>query len=348
MKHHISSDSKVILVTGSSNGIGRLTVETLARQGHTVYASLRHANGRNAAVRDELQQLASHESLNLYVVELDVTDDVSVEAAVADIITDAGRVDVLVNNAGVMNIGITEGFTLEQVQRQFDVNFYGAVRTNRAVLPHMRRQGEGLLIQISSLAGRIVLPFFGIYNASKFAVEAMSEAYRYDLSGWGVDSVIVEPGPYGTNLLETIPWPEDKQRLEDYTELAGAPEKMIVSFSGAAAVRCQLLRCGPDEPRCFTTHAPTRRGPVDSDKLVGWPHCASVFRHIQRQQVRCRSNERGLSLRPVRVGCRLGYRRAGTLRYEFARNHSVAGGQTEARGLYGTGRCTRENDCQLR
>ena len=137
---------------------------------------------------------------------------------------------VLVNNAGVMNIGITEGFTLEQVQRQFDVNFFGAVRMNRAVLPHMRKQGEGLLIQISSLAGRVVLPFFGIYNSSKFAVEAMSEAYRYDLSGWGIDSVIVEPGPFGTNLFETIPWPEDKQRLAEYTELAGAPESMIANF----------------------------------------------------------------------------------------------------------------------
>ena len=223
-------DLKVILVTGSSNGIGRLTVATLARQGHTVYASMRDANGRNAAARTELQQLAKDENLDLTVIELDVTDDTSVEKAVADIIKNAGRVDVLVNNAGVMNIGITEGFTLEQVQRQFDVNFFGAVRMNRAVLPHMRKQGEGLLIQISSLAGRVVLPFFGIYNASKFAVEAMSEAYRYDLSGWGIDSVIVEPGPYDSNLLKTIPWPEDKQRLKEYTELAGAPEKMIANF----------------------------------------------------------------------------------------------------------------------
>ncbi len=223
-------DQKVILVTGSSNGIGRLAIETLARQGHTVYASMRDANGRNAVVRTELQQLAKDDNLDLYVVELDVTDDTSVEKAVADIIKNAGRVDVLVNNAGVMNIGITEGFTLEQVQRQFDVNFFGAVRMNRAVLPHMRKQGEGLLIQISSLAGRVVLPFFGIYNASKFAVEAMSEAYRYDLSGWGIDSVIVEPGPFGTNLFETIPWPEDKQRLAEYTELAGAPESMIANF----------------------------------------------------------------------------------------------------------------------
>jgi len=224
-------DPKVILVTGSSNGIGRLTVATLARQGHTVYASMREANGRNAAARTELQQLTKGDNLDLNVIELDVTDDTSVEKAVADIIKNAGRVDVLVNNAGVMNIGITEGFTLQQVQRQFDVNFFGAVRMNRAVLPHMRKQGEGLLIQISSLAGRVVLPFFGIYNASKFAVEAMSEAYRYDLSGWGIDSVIVEPGPYDSNLLNTIPWPEDKQRLEEYRELAGAPEKMIANFA---------------------------------------------------------------------------------------------------------------------
>jgi len=224
-------DQKVTLVTGSSNGIGRLTVATLARKGHTVYASLRDANGRNAAARIELQQLAKDENLDLTVIELDVTDDTSVEKAVADIIKNVGRVDVLVNNAGVMNIGITEGFTLEQVQRQFDVNFFGAVRMNRAVLPHMRKQGDGLLVQISSLAGRVVLPFFGIYNASKFAVEAMSEAYRYDLSGWGIDSVIVEPGPYDSNLLNTIPWPEDKQRLEEYRELAGAPEKMIANFA---------------------------------------------------------------------------------------------------------------------
>ncbi len=223
-------DQKVILVTGSSNGIGRLTVATLAQQGHTVYASMRDANGRNAAARLELRQLAKDENLDLTVIELDVTDDTSVEKAVADIIKNAGRVDVLVNNAGVMHIGVTEGFTLEQVQRQFDVNFFGAVRMNRAVLPHMRQQGQGLLIQISSLAGRVVLPFFGIYNASKFAVEAMSEAYRYDLSGWGIDSVIVEPGPFGTNLFETIPWPEDKQRLAEYTELAGAPESMIANF----------------------------------------------------------------------------------------------------------------------
>lgn len=223
-------DQKVILVTGSSNGFGRLTVETLARLGHTVYASMRGSSGKNEAIRTELQQLAKDENLNLHVIELDVTNDTSVEKAVADIIENAGRIDVLVNNAGVMSIGITEGFTLEQVQRQFDVNFYGAVRTNRAVLPHMRKQGQGLLIQISSIAGRAVLPFFGIYNASKFAVEAMSEAYRYDLSGLGIDSVIVEPGPFGTNLFETISWPEDKQRLAEYTELAGAPESMIANF----------------------------------------------------------------------------------------------------------------------
>ena len=231
MKNQKAIEQKVILVTGSSNGIGRLTAETLARQGHTVFASMRDANSRNAAVRAELEQFARDGRHNLRVIELDVTMDESVEAAVADIIESSGRIDVLVNNAGVMNIGITEGFTLEQVQRQFDVNFYGAVRTNRAVLPHMRHREDGLLIQISSVAGRVVLPFFGIYNASKFAVEAMSEAYRYDLSGFGIDSVIVEPGPYDSNLLETIPWPQDRERLEEYSELAGAAEALISSLS---------------------------------------------------------------------------------------------------------------------
>ena len=225
------SHQKVVLVTGSSNGFGRITVETLARQGYAVFASMRDANGRNAGVRTELEQLALDHNLDLTVIELDVTDDSSVETAIAHIITEAGRIDVLVNNAGVMNVGITEGYTLEQVQRQFDVNFYGAVRTNRAVLPHMRDQRHGLLIQVSSLAGRVVIPFFGIYNASKFAVEALSEAYRYDLSGWGIDSVIVEPGPYGTNLFETIPRPEDTQRLEEYGELAAASEKLIANFA---------------------------------------------------------------------------------------------------------------------
>jgi len=223
-------EQKVILVTGSNNGLGRLTVETLARQGHTVYASMRNANGKNAVARIELQELSKDNNLKLLVIELDVTDDASVERAVAEIIKNTGRIDVLVNNAGVMSIGITEGFTLEQVKEQFEVNFYGSVRTNRAVLPHMRKRGNGLLIQLSSIAGRIVLPFFGIYSACKFAVEAMSEAYRYDLSGWGIDSVIVEPGPYDSNLIKSIPWPKDKQRLEEYTDLAGVPEKMMANF----------------------------------------------------------------------------------------------------------------------
>jgi len=225
------SDRKVILITGSSNGFGRLTVETLARQGHTVYASMRGVHDKNAAARTELQQLARKEDLDLHVVEMDVTENNSVLAAVDQVIENSGRIDVLVNNAGVMNIGITETFTLEQVQRQFDVNLYASVRTNRAVLPHMRKQGEGLLIQISSVVGRLVIPFFGIYCASKFAVEAMSEAYRYDLSPFGIDSVIVEPGPFDSNLINSIPWPEDKQRVKAYTGVAGVPEQMIAKFS---------------------------------------------------------------------------------------------------------------------
>jgi len=224
-------DRKVILITGSSSGFGRLTAETLAREGHSVYASMRDIHGRNSHVRIKVEQLAKNENLDISVIEVDVTNDSSVDEAVAFIIEDAGRIDVLINNAGVMNIGVTEAYTLQQVQQQFEVNFYRMVRTNRAVLPHMRKQKQGLLIQISSLAGRLVFPFFGVYCASKFAAEAMSEVYRYELSGFGIDSVILEPGPYGTHLLESAPRAEDKQRLEFYAELADVPNTMIKSFA---------------------------------------------------------------------------------------------------------------------
>ena len=166
------------------------------------------------------------------MLEIDVTCDRSVDRGIESILEQAGRIDVLVNNAGVMNVGVSEAFTLEEVQRQFDVNVYGSVRMNRAVLPSMRKRRSGLLIQLSSLAGRVVFPFFGIYSASKFAVEALAESYRYELSSFGVDSVIVEPGPFWTTLIDKSPHPKsDPQRLVSYGEVASVPNSMLVSFT---------------------------------------------------------------------------------------------------------------------
>ena len=221
---------KVILVTGSSSGFGRLTVESLARQGHHVYASMRDINGRNAEASDQIRELAERENLAINLVELDVTDDVSVDEAVIEIIDRSGRVDVLVNNAGFGYMGPTETFTLEQIQQQFDTNFFGVARMNRAVLPYMRRQGSGLLMHVSSIAGRLTMPFMGIYSASKFAVESLAEAYRYELSSLGIDSVIVEPGAFPTSIFAKIGQPSDHSRLAEYGDLAKIPQQMGAGF----------------------------------------------------------------------------------------------------------------------
>lgn len=222
--------NKVILVTGSNSGFGRLTVEKLARQGHHVYAGMRNVNDRNKAASFELKELAKKENLDLYIIELDVTDGESIDNTVAQIVEEQGRIDVLVNNAGVMSVGITEGYTIEQARREMDVNYFGPAQLDRTVIPYMRKQQSGLLIHVSSLAGRLVFPYFGIYCASKFAVEAIAESYRYELSGQGIDSVIVEPGPFGTKLISKSPKPEDLERLADYGDVAQLPDKMLASF----------------------------------------------------------------------------------------------------------------------
>ena len=143
----------VILITGTSSGFGRLLAETCARQGYTVYASMRQVTGRNATAREALQALAATAGLSLHALELDVTDEVSVERAVQEVITRSGRIDVLINNAGFSYIGLNEACTLADLQQQFDTNFFGVALMNRAVLPHMRRQGRGLLIYMSSAGG---------------------------------------------------------------------------------------------------------------------------------------------------------------------------------------------------
>ena len=150
---------QTILVTGSTSGFGRLTVETLARQGYTVFAGMRAVAGKNAPAAEELRALAQREQLALQIVEIDVTDDASVEQAIAVIIETTGRLDVVVNNAGVSYTGPLEAFALEQVRQQFETNVFSVLRVNRAVLPQMRKQGSGLLLQIGSIAGRLALPF---------------------------------------------------------------------------------------------------------------------------------------------------------------------------------------------
>ncbi len=192
--------AQTILVTGSNSGFGRLTVETLARQGYRVFAGMRAVEGRNTPAAADLRALAEREQLALQIVELDITNDASVEQAIKSIVDSTGRLDVVVNNAGVAYTGPLEAFTLEQVRQQFETNVFGILRVNRAALPQMRTQGSGLLLQIGSLAGRVAIPFQGLYGATKFALEGLTESYRDELAPFGIDAAIIEPGTYPTPI----------------------------------------------------------------------------------------------------------------------------------------------------
>ena len=220
---------KVVVITGASSGFGRLTAELLARSRYGVFATMRHSAGRNGRAADELRRLALEESLPLHVAEMDVTQDGSVESCILEVLARAGRIDVLINNAGFGYMGLLESFTLEQAQRIFDTNVLGVHRTIRAVLPQMHRQGEGLLIQVSSGAGRLVLPAMGLYCASKFALEALTDCYRYELAASGIDCVCVQPGAYPTEIFAKIEAGADATRERAY----GAARQLAARIGGA-------------------------------------------------------------------------------------------------------------------
>lgn len=211
---------QVILITGTSSGFGRDSAIALARKGHTVYASMRAIAGKNKANADELTRLAASENLKLKVVELDVTDETQATAAVERVIDDAGRLDVLVNNAGYAAMGITEAFTLDQVRAMYETNVFGPIALVRAVLPQMREQKRGLLVHVTSGIGRFTAPGMGVYASTKWALEAIGETLRYEGAPIGVDSVMVEPGAFKTELFGKMPEAADTERSGGYGPLA--------------------------------------------------------------------------------------------------------------------------------
>lgn len=218
---------KNILVTGASGGFGRLICETLAGKGHKVVGTMRTTSGRNAEAAEHLR------SAGVVLIEMDVTDTRSVEAGMAQSIETLGTLDVLVNNAGVGVLGIQELFTAEDFLAVFDVNVVGVQRVMRAALPHMRKEGQGTVVFISSLLGRITMSFYGPYNATKWALEAMAENYRTELSAFGIESAIVEPGGYPTTFVDHLMKPSDLSRSESYGAMAEAPKGMLAGFEHA-------------------------------------------------------------------------------------------------------------------
>jgi NAD(P)-dependent dehydrogenase (short-subunit alcohol dehydrogenase family) len=216
-------DGLNVLITGTSSGIGRRMAETFARAGHRVHAGMREPEGRNAAAKGELLALARTEGRSIEVVELDVTDDAQVEAAVAR----AGQVDVLVNNAGLSLVGLAECSSIEQVRRAFEVNYFGAVRLCRAVLPGMRGRRSGLVVHISSMGGRVAMPSTAHYCATKAAIEMLGEVQRYELASFGVDVALVEPGLFATGIFDNAAWADDEARSAEYGELAHKGRKGV-------------------------------------------------------------------------------------------------------------------------
>ena len=205
---------KTVLLTGASSGMGQLIAQTLASQGHRVFAGMRNLKTSNAPKADALAGFAAPHAI--VPVELDVTNDASVQDCVAAVLAKASTIDVLINCAGIMWTGTTEAFSTEQFEATLQTNVVGPFRLYKAALPSMRAAGEGLLITVTSTCGRIIPPNFGIYAASKFALEALAEAIAYETADLGIQSVILEPGAFDTNLLGNQVEPKEQDIVAQY------------------------------------------------------------------------------------------------------------------------------------
>src|ERR671911_513489 len=194
-----STNQKVAVVTGSSTGIGYETSLILARNGFLTYATMRNLNKS-----ENIKSVATRENLLLRIKQLDVTNDVSVKNAIQTITSEAGRIDVLVNNAGYGLNGAFEDLAMDEIKAQYETNVFGLIRTSQAVLPIMRKQKSGTIVNISSGAGRFGFPTGSAYVSTKFAVEGLSESMSYELEPFGIKVVIVEPGAIRTNFTNGI------------------------------------------------------------------------------------------------------------------------------------------------
>ncbi|MCB0515803.1 MAG: SDR family oxidoreductase [Chitinophagales bacterium] len=212
---------KVVFITGTNSGFGYLTAKSCAAKGYTVYATIRDIATRNA---EKAKELAATENIN--VVELDVTDSKAVKNVISDIITKEGQLDVIINNAGYFGGGLAEAYTEEDLEKMLDVHVKGAWRVTKASLPQMRKQGEGLIINISSGLGRFSAPFMTIYNSAKFAVEGLSEGLHYEVRPFGVDVAIIQPGAFPTEIFGKSTYGSDHSILPSYGDLAKVPENI--------------------------------------------------------------------------------------------------------------------------
>ncbi len=199
---------KVILITGASAGFGKLAVKELLEQGHTVYAVARR-----------LEHMRDIEKLGAKIYKMDVTLDEDVDATVLDMIKNEGKIDVLVNNAGYGSYGMVEAVSIEAAKQQFNANVFGLARVTKAVLPYMRKNRSGTIINMSSVVGRVTFPMIGWYGASKHAVEGLSDALRAEVKSFGIKVSLIEPGAMNTEFLEvSLKKIQDVEHPREYEE----------------------------------------------------------------------------------------------------------------------------------
>ena len=211
-----SSNAPVVLITGCSTGIGRATALLLAKKGWRVFASARRLETVNDLASDHITSL-----------RLDVTDESSMASAVQDVLAQAGRIDALINNAGYAQAGPMEELSMNEVRRQFETNTFGALRMAQLVLPAMHTRGTGRIVNVSTMGGRLVIPFIGSYNASKFALEAMSDALRMETRPFGVRVILGEPGGVRTNFNAAA-----NQNAQQHTTNTNSPYyRFLVPFT---------------------------------------------------------------------------------------------------------------------
>ena len=227
---------QVIVITGASSGFGRLSANALAKAGHIVYASMRDTTGRNAPQVADVERYASENNVDLRAIELDVNSQQSADAAIAKIVAEQGRLDVVMHNAGHMVFGPAEAFTPEQLAELYDVNVLSTQRVNRAALPQLREQGRGLLVWVSSSSSAGgTPPYLAPYFAAKAGMDAMAVVYARELSRWGIETSIIVPGAFtgGTNHFAHSGSPADKARVAEYEAgpYAGFGDQIMKAFA---------------------------------------------------------------------------------------------------------------------
>jgi NAD(P)-dependent dehydrogenase (short-subunit alcohol dehydrogenase family) len=262
-----TNDSKIIVVTGASSGFGAMSVRAMGRSGHTVYAGMRGTTGHNTKAVAELESDAKVAGSDLREIEMDISDQDSVDQAINQIIAECGRLDVIVHNAGHMVLGPAEAFTPEQLASIYDTNVLGTQRVNRTALPHLREQGSGLVVWVGSSSTRGGCPpFLGPYFAAKAAGDALAVSYAGELIRFGIDTTIVVPGAFtsGTNHFANAGTPDDSERDDAYAEQYGKlreelPDRLgalVPANADAGEVATEIARIVdlPDGQRPFRIH----------------------------------------------------------------------------------------------